>query len=32
MEILGVIGNNTLRKKLQGKFIVLDGSEGCGKD
>lgn len=31
MEILGVIGNNVLSKKLQGQFIVLDGPDGCGK-
>ena len=31
MKILGVIGNNVLSKKLQGKFIVLDGPDGCGK-
>ena len=31
MKILGAIGNNVLIKKLQGKFIVLDGPDGCGK-
>ena len=31
IEILVEIGNKTLSKKLQGKFIVIDGTDGCGK-